>query len=547
MSTRATSAAGGRARANILIVDDKDDKLLTLEVALSPLDQNVVRATSGREALRALLHQDFAVILMDVNMPGLDGFETAALIRQRKSTEDTPIIFVTAFGDAPLMNRGYALGAVDYILTPIDPEVLRTKVQVFVELARKTEQIQQQARRLEQRAAQLSVLASQLAQAEQRERRRLARLLHDHLQQLLAAAKMRVSVLRQGPSPNGSHLIEQVDDLLGESIAASRSLTAQLSPPLLYDGGLAPALEWLARRMQEEHGLEVEVSFDRAAEPAADDLRAFLFQAARELLFNVVKHAGVRRARVEVALERQAQADEPGDMIRVTISDLGAGFDADILKNETQLSERFGLFGIGERIAVIDGRLDVESEPGRGTSISLIVPRGVTRGSDSALVGDVLGVEHALPASPSARSLRLVRPSGAPRIRILVADDHQILRKGMVILLQEHLDLEIVGEASDGREAVRLADELRPDVIIMDVSMPHLSGIEATRQIVAQMPDVVVIGMSMHEEEAMASAMRRAGAALYLTKGGPSDALLAAIRSAPVPRGDLPKAATAGS
>ena len=544
MSTRATSAASGPARANILIVDDKDDKLLTLEVALAPLDQNVVRATSGREALRALLHQDFAVILMDVNMPGLDGFETAALIRQRKATEDTPIIFVTAFGDAPLMNRGYALGAVDYILTPIDPEVLRTKVQVFVELARKTEQIQQQARRLEQRAAQLSVLASQLAQAEQRERRRLARLLHDHLQQLLAAAKMRVSVLRQGPSPNSSHLIEQVDDLLGESIAASRSLTAQLSPPLLYDGGLAPALEWLARRMHEEHGLEVEVAFDRAAEPGADDLRAFLFQAARELLFNVVKHAGVKHARVEVALERQAQADEPDDMIRVTISDLGAGFDADILKSETQLSERFGLFGIGERIAVIDGRLDVESEPGRGTSISLIVPRGVAR--DPARPAE-LGVEHALPAAPSARALRLVRPGGGPRIRVLVADDHQILRKGMVILLQEHLDLEIVGEASDGREAVRLADELRPDVIIMDVSMPHLSGIEATRQIVAQMPDVVVIGMSMHEEEAMASAMRSAGAALYLTKGGPSDALLAAIRSAPVPRGDLPKAATAGS
>lgn len=533
MVSRMSTAADGRTRANILIVDDKDDKLLTLEVALEPLGQNVVRANSGRDALRALLSHEFAVILLDVNMPGLDGFETAALIRQRKATEDTPIIFVTAFGDEPLISRGYALGAVDYILTPIVPEVLRTKVQVFVELAKKTEQIQQQARRLEQRAAQLSVLASQLAQAEQRERRRLARLLHDHLQQLLAAAKMRISVLRQGPADlrNAAHMIEQVDNLLGESIAASRSLTAQLSPPILYDFGLVAAIEWLARRFQEEHGLTVEVAGDPAAEPEADDLRAFLFQATRELLFNVVKHAGVDRARVQISREAPSTADS-GEMLRVTISDLGAGFDAEVLKSQTQMAERFGLFGIGERLALIDGRLDVQSAVGRGTAISLIAPRGHGRTTlgPSPDRAEALGVTEKPTPVPAAPPLRLLRPE-VPRIRILIADDHQILRKGMVNLLQEYPDLEVVGEASDGREAVKLAQELRPDVVIMDVSMPHLSGVEATRQVVAELPHVVVIGLSMHEEEDMAAAMRKAGAAIYLTKGGPSDALLAAIRS----------------
>src|SRR5678810_99488 len=123
-------------KVNILIVDDKPDKVLALEAVLEDLGQHIVRAYSGREALRALLNDDFAVILLDVNMPGMDGFETAALIRQRKSTEHVPIIFVTAFGDENHASRGYQLGAVDYIQTPVVPEVLKTKVSVFVDLYR---------------------------------------------------------------------------------------------------------------------------------------------------------------------------------------------------------------------------------------------------------------------------------------------------------------------------------------------------------------------------------------------------------------------------
>ena len=121
-------------KVDILLVDDRPDKLLALEAVLEDLGQNVVRAYSGREALRHVLLQEFAVILLDVNMPGMDGFETAELIRQRKNSEHVPIIFITAFGDEMLAARGYSLGAVDYILTPIVPDVLRTKVRVFIEL-----------------------------------------------------------------------------------------------------------------------------------------------------------------------------------------------------------------------------------------------------------------------------------------------------------------------------------------------------------------------------------------------------------------------------
>src|SRR3954468_7377880 len=147
-------------KVNILIVDDKPEKLLALEAGLEDLRQNIVRAYSGREALRCLLNGEFAVILLDVNMPGMDGFETAAMIRQRKSTENTPIIFVTAFGDETHSIRGYSLGAVDYIQTPVVPEVLKTKVAVFVDLYKKTEQVRRQADILRRRAAQLQKLAA---------------------------------------------------------------------------------------------------------------------------------------------------------------------------------------------------------------------------------------------------------------------------------------------------------------------------------------------------------------------------------------------------
>lgn len=136
-------------KINILLVDDTPDKLTAHEAVLVDLGQNVVKARSGREALRCVLQHEFAVILLDINMPGMDGFETAELIRQRKATAHTPIIFLTSFstGDTDVY-RGYSLGAVDYLFTPIVPEVLRSKVSVFVDLARQSRQLRRQAEAL---------------------------------------------------------------------------------------------------------------------------------------------------------------------------------------------------------------------------------------------------------------------------------------------------------------------------------------------------------------------------------------------------------------
>jgi CheY-like chemotaxis protein len=141
--------SAGAARANILLVDDRPENLLALEAILSSLDQSLVRATSGEEALKALLADDFAVILLDVQMPGMDGFETASHIKRRERTRDIPIIFLTAINREPQHAfRGYSAGAVDYLAKPFDPWVLRAKVSVFVELYLKNRQLREQAEML---------------------------------------------------------------------------------------------------------------------------------------------------------------------------------------------------------------------------------------------------------------------------------------------------------------------------------------------------------------------------------------------------------------
>ena len=154
MSAEANTAE----KVDILVVDDSAEKLLALGAILEELGQNLVEARSGREALRELLKREFAVILLDVNMPGMDGFETAELIRQRRNSEATPIIFITAYSDDTHARQGYSLGAVDYIITPVIPEVLKSKVAFFVDLYRKTDQVRRQAMSLAERAAQLQRL-----------------------------------------------------------------------------------------------------------------------------------------------------------------------------------------------------------------------------------------------------------------------------------------------------------------------------------------------------------------------------------------------------
>ncbi len=381
-----------------------------------------------------------------------------------------------------------------------------------------------EARRVaELRAQQLRTLASALIEAEQRERRRLAGVLHDHLQQLLVGAKLNASTIRATVARKSlQDLAEQLSCTLDEAIQTSGSLTSELSPPVLHERGLAAGLEWLGRQLRRSHHLEVEVDADPEAEPAEEQARILLFEAVRELLLNAIKHANVDRASVRMKLR-------PDREIEVTVSDEGVGFDPSGLQAEASLGGAYGLFSIRERLSYLGGRMEIESVPGRGSRFTLIAPVGIRRG---ARVRTAEAGEPRKPAEPemplgAAKALA----AESPIIRVLVADDHPVLRRGLVLLLKDLDDIEVVGEAADGEETVRLAGELKPDVVLMDVSMPHLDGFEATRLVTARLPNVWVIGLSMHEEATMAHAMLRAGAAAYVTKGGPTDKLIAAIRA----------------
>jgi len=216
------------------------------------------------------------------------------------------------------------------------------------------------------RMVQLRTLASQLTEAEQRERRRLAEILHDHLQQLLVAARLHISAERSRASNSEPHKLAcvQVDELLQQAIALSRSLTVQLCPPILNEAGLPAALEWLGSWSLEQHQLEVQVSADPAANPTNETVRIFLFQAVRELLFNVVKHAAGAQARLVL--------ETNGDRLELIVQDNGSGFD--IAKMEAGVQKGFGLYSIKERLEILGGSMTVRSAPGCGTAIHLSAP-----------------------------------------------------------------------------------------------------------------------------------------------------------------------------
>jgi signal transduction histidine kinase len=220
---------------------------------------------------------------------------------------------------------------------------------------------------LEERTEQLRSLAAQLTQAEERERRRLAQAMHDHLQQLLVAAKLHAMRLKSAVSAEViQQIASQLDQILTESIDATRSLTFELSPPVLYDRTLGLALEWLGGWMESNHGLAVTLTAEPDTDPEKQDVRVLMFQATRELLFNVVKHARVDSAHVQLnRLDRQ---------IQIIVSDSGVGFDpAKARAGETSASG-FGLFSIRERLDLVGGKMEVQSAPGCGSRFTLTAP-----------------------------------------------------------------------------------------------------------------------------------------------------------------------------
>jgi PAS domain S-box-containing protein len=377
--------------------------------------------------------------------------------------------------------------------------------------------IQDRTAEAESRARQLRALALDLADTESRERKRLAQLLHDHFQQLVSAAKLKTGLVRRSiTEPKATEALKQTESLLEEALAASRSLATELSPPVLNDAGLIAALEWLSRKMEADYGLRVSVIGEPAAEPESEQLRTLLFECARELLFNVVKHAQTKEASVMLDLSSEG-------LLSLIVEDHGKGFDTRELNADRRSTETsFGLFSIRERLGFFGGLLTVKSSPGKGTRMEMSLPVGIpAKPSTKKTEGDSTGVGE-LPAQAAA----IDRPA-----RILVADDHRLFREGVIHLLSQEPDMTVVGEAADGEEAIEFSRRLKPDILILDVSMPKGNGVHVAARISRELPHTRIIGLSMHENQDMARAMHAAGAAAYLTKGGSSESLLEAVRS----------------
>ncbi len=409
----------------------------------------------------------------------------------------------------------------NWLLTPLLDE--RGEVQFLVLNLEDVTERQKAFQELEHRARQLQKLTLELSQAEDRERKRLAEILHDDLQQQLAAAKFHLSLLgHRVPQDKGiGAAVAQLDQILKDAIEKSRSLSHELSPAVLYQSDLGEAFEWLARQLKTKHGLTVHVESRGRIDSPSEALKIFLFKTAQEILFNVVKHARVREARLRIQRLRGG--------VWLTISDQGQGFDPRSLGK----TGGFGLLSIRERIELLGGRMRIRSVTGRGSTFLIVVPDGEeekVRNPDGRKVGGVFAPSDVLTFSPA-------HPPGVPRLRVLLVDDHKVMREGLAALLSEQGDLDVVGQAGNGREAVDLAYRLRPDVVVMDVAMPLMAGEEATRQIKHHLPGVRVVALSMFEEADMAEAMRQAGAESYLLKTAPSDELLAVIRGRPSPEG----------
>ncbi|MFO7965477.1 MAG: response regulator [Desulfobacterales bacterium] len=364
---------------------------------------------------------------------------------------------------------------------------------------------------LERRARQLSRLSSELTLAEQQERDRIAEILHDHLQQLIVGAKIGQETLVSNVENGLKPIAERVLDLVNQSLSTSRSLSTELSPSVLKSNNFSMSLGWLARWVRENQGLDVDLHIEDDIVLDRKDLTILLFQSTRELLLNVLKHAEVHSASIATIYEN-------GEL-RIAVSDAGRGFDPERMGKKIGSGKKFGLFSINERLLHLGGRLEIDSSPGSGSTIAMVVP--LERATH----------EKKLPEWP--RTFQEAPPAVPPdseKIKVLLVDDHPVMRQGLSGMLGLQPDITIIGEASDGKEAVDVTRERLPDVVLMDVNMPMMNGIEATHIIHSMFPHIRIIGLSMYDEDEKSMDMLAAGASAYRSKSGNTDRLLAAIR-----------------
>jgi len=365
--------------------------------------------------------------------------------------------------------------------------------------------VMERTREAQDLTTKLRALAEALARAEVDERRAIGVKLHDSLAQTLVASRMKLTAMRPKLKSAGvEDELRDLDALLAEATQYTRGLISDLNPLPIEGGGLEPALKTLFGEMK-KYGLHTDYQFACELD-LPNHAAVVLYQCIRELLFNVVKHAGVDTAWVYAARK--------GDEIEFAVLDKGRGIVNPNVGAMSAEGRRFGLFSIQERMQRLGGLLVVESHLRAGTTCTLVVP--ITHQQPDEL-----------PISPVLRK----RNERRPHASVLIVDDHPAVRKGLKQRLDMHPALSVLDEAENGLQAIEKARALRPDVIIMDINMPNMDGIEATRRIMAEMPDTCVVGLSIRDDERAQREMITAGAVGLVNKGQPLDFLFELLES----------------
>ena len=515
-------------RANILLVDDRRDKLLALEVVLAPLGENLVPAHSGMEALRLLLKQDFAVIVLDVSMPGMDGFETASLLRQRKNSEMTPIIFISAINQSDIhLARGYSLGAVDYILAPIVPEILRAKVSFFIELHKKNKQLQQQAE------TQIQLIREQAARAEaeaanQAKDRFIAMLSHE-LRTPLTPILLASSMLSNDPTVP-DHIRQEL-----KIIARNAVLEARLIDDLLDLTRINQQKLNLVYEIVDVHDLLRSALSICSHEISAKDLTVRLeletsesrlrADAARiqQVFCNTIKNAV--KFTPEGGQITLRSTDSGNGRIRIEIIDTGIDISPEFLPRIFDLFEQAGRpisggLGLGLPIS----KAIVELHGGRIWASSAGLGHGATFFIElSNVVPNIAQLSYSKNASASTADLQ----GFDGRRRILLVDDHADSISSM------HLFLKAKGYEVTTADSVEVALKAvvreRVDLLVSDIGLPDGSGedlIRRLRNMGQNLPSIALSGYGMEEDIARS---RAAGFQIHLIKPVSQQNLLSAI------------------
>jgi signal transduction histidine kinase len=530
---------------DILVVDDNDTNLVAIEAALSPLHRDLVLARSGVEALGRLLEQDFALIILDVAMPGMDGFETARLVRSRERNRATPIIFITGLSwhDTEIL-RGYELGAFDFLIKPIRSEVLRAKAQVFIELQERTLELHAKAEELrlaqerahereltmQRRRFEAEVLEAQMAQMSDAERRKdeflaiLAHELRNPLQPLQTAVEL-MEHERDRPVPERvrniirrqvHHINRLVDDLLDVARFTAGKLELRRERVALET--IVDEAITATRNAAEAKRQRISATGDRPGPHVhGDPIR--LVQVVENLLSNAIKFTDVGGA-ISIAW-----GVEGGEAF-ARVDDNGRGISGDVLP------KIFDMF-VQER-ATQDGAGGLGL--GLGLAKRLVELHGGTIRAASAGVGKGATFEFRLPAliaEASADVARVRRDTGDRPLRAVVVDDASDLREliGELLRTRGH-DVQLV---ADGPSAVKLIRAEKPDVALVDIGLPEMDGYEVARVLRNEFPkdQLRLIAMTGYGQAGDRAAAFAAGFDAHIVKPASVDKIVRALYGKP--------------